>query len=97
MEPLGRFGHSTVLVNEKLYLWGGWQKGFPEVHSSPEKLQLLSKVDIFDLYKGEWYRGDIQGDPPLGVRGYSCTSVGDNIYYFGGYCGHNWCRHCTLK
>ena len=78
-------------------MWGGWEKGFPEIHSSAQKIQLISKVDVFNLEEGKWDTQDTTGQPPLGVRGYSCTSVGSNIYYFGGYCGHDWCRHSTLR
>ena len=28
------------------------------------------------------------GVPPLGVKGYSCTGVYDNICFFGGMCCH---------
>ena len=30
------------------------------------------------------------------VRGYACCSLGTNVYYFGGYCGHEMCRHNTV-
>ena len=96
-EPVPKFGHHTAIVGEKLYLWGGWQKDFPEVHSSDEKTDLTSTVDVLNLHKGEWEKVEIFGQPPLGVRGYVCTAVGSNIYYFGGYCGHDWCRHYSLK
>ena len=96
-EPVPKFGHHTTIVGEKLYLWGGWQKEFPEVHSSDEKTHLTSTVDVFNLHKGEWEKVEIFGQPPLGVRGYVCTAVGSDIYYFGGYCGHDWCRHCSLR
>ena len=78
-------------------MWGGWRKGFPEEHSSPEKTSLLSMMDVFDLKKGEWSEVETYGSPPLGVRGYSCTAIGTKIYYFGGYCGHDMCRHSSLQ
>ena len=95
-EPVPRLGHATATVGHKMYLWAGWQKGFPGEHSSPEKTKLSSVVDVFDLQTGEWEQLPTSGSPPLGVRGYSCTSVGQSIYYFGGWCGHEWCRHNTL-
>ena len=29
--------------------------------------------------------------------GYSCSAVNDNIYYFGGWCGHDICFHNSLN
>lgn len=54
-------------------------------------------MDVFDLKKGEWSEVETYGSPPLGVRGYSCTAIGTKIYYFGGYCGHDMCRHSSLQ
>lgn len=95
-EPVPKYGHATATVNDKVYMWGGWRKGFPEVHSSQEKTSLLSIMEVFDLKKGEWSEVETYGSPPLGVRGYSCATIGTRIYYYGGYCGHDWCRHSSL-
>ncbi len=96
-EPSPRFGHSTAVVREKLYLWGGWQKGFPQVHTSQEKTIQTLKIDVMNLHKGEWSQLETYGEPPLGVRGYATAVINDNLYYFGGYCGHEFCRHNTFK
>lgn len=96
-EPSPRFAHSTTVVKDKLYLWGGWQKGFPKVHSSPDKQALCLKMDIMDLNKGEWSQVETYGDPPLGIRGYATTIIDYTLYYFGGYCGHDYCRFNTIK
>ena len=95
-EPAPRLGHATACVGNKVYLWAGWQKGLPSEHSSPEKTRLTSVVDVFDLQTGEWKQYPTAGSPPLGVRGYTCATVGTSIYYFGGWCGHDWCRHNTV-
>ena len=29
--------------------------------------------------------------------GVSCTTINNNIYYFGGYCGHDRCYHNSLN
>ena len=55
--------------------------GMPEVHDSPEKIQLLSCVDVFQVDCGDWIRRATSGTPPLGVEGYCCTALGDSLYY----------------
>ena len=70
--------------------------GIPEVHYSPEKRKFLSSVDVFQSDCGDWIRRETSGTPPLGVRGYCCAAVGDSLYYFGGYCGHDQCYHNSI-
>ena len=36
------------------------------------------------------------GTPPLGVIGYAAAAIGNEIFYFGGYCGHEHCYHNSL-
>ena len=92
-EPAPRTGHTPLLVDDNLYLWGGWMDGIPEVHDSPKKRKFLSSVDVFQLDCGDWIRRETSGTPPLGVMVYCCAAVGDSLYYFGGYCGHHQCYH----
>ena len=33
----------------------------------------------------------------MGITGVSCTTINNNIYYFGGYCGHDSCYHNSLN
>ena len=47
------------------------------IHDSPEKIQLLSSVDVFQVDCGDWIQQATSGTPPLGVSGYRCTAVGD--------------------
>ena len=68
----------------------------PRVHDSPEKMQLLSTVDVFQVDCGDWIWQATSGTPPLGVSGYCCTAVGDSLYYYGGYCGHDSCYHNSV-
>ena len=66
-QPLPRFGHGSAVVENKLYVWAGWQQEFPEVHTSLKKIQLTSSVEVFSLSKGEWQQLETFGKPPLGV------------------------------
>ena len=87
-EPAGRWNHSTAVAGDHLYLWGGEQRGMPRVHDSAEKRQFFSSVEVFDVNIGCWEQRTTRGTPPLGVRGYSCVAVRNELHYFGGYCGH---------
>ena len=44
-----------------------------------------------------WDRHPTTGQPPLGMAGYACSSIGHDIFYFAGYCGHEGCRHNCLN
>ena len=93
-EPAGRYGHSTAVVDNQLYLWGGCQAGMPEEHDSAEKLRFLSSVEVFDVNTGCWEQRTTRGTPPLGVVGYSCVAVRNELHYFGGECGHRYVSRC---
>ena len=92
-EPTGRMRHRTAVVDNQLYLWGGTQQGMPEVHDSAEKRQFFSSVEVFDVNTGCWEQRTTSGTPPLGVTGYSCVAVRNDLHYFGGWCGHGDCFH----
>ena len=61
----------------------------PQVHDSAEKRQFYSSVEVFDVNTGCWEQRTTRGTPPLGVWGYSCVAVRNELHYFGGYCGHS--------
>ena len=91
-----RVGHSTQVIGDNLYLWGGGQHNLPQVHNSYEKRRLTSQVEIFNITSGKWDSIPTSGDPPLGVAGYVCTTFKDKIYYFGGWCFHGDCYHNSI-
>ena len=44
------------------------------------------------------YARGTTGTPPLGVKSYCCAAINDQLYYFGGYCGHDDCYHnCIIQ
>ena len=92
-EPTPRYGHKTVVIGGNLYMWAGLVRGLPRVHDSPEKRAVISSVDVFHLESGDWVQQLTSGTPPLGVDGYACAAVGDELHYFGGDCGHGDCFH----
>ena len=96
-EPAGRRNHSTAVVGEEaLYLWAGLQDGMPRVHDTAEKRSFLSSVEVFNVNTGHWGQRTTRGTPPLGVWGYSCVAVRNDLYYFGGECGHGSCYHNSI-
>ena len=95
-QPLPRVGHVTVAIGDRLYLWGGWNKSLPRLHSNSDKISSLSVVDVFNLRTGTWDQIPTGGIPPLGVAYYSCAHVDEDLYYFGGRCGHGGCHHNTI-
>ncbi|XP_019850298.1 PREDICTED: uncharacterized protein LOC109581022 [Amphimedon queenslandica] len=92
-----RASHKAPVIGESLYLWGGNQVDLPAVHDSVQKRELTSTVDVYQLSTADWSSHLTRGTPPLGVIGYSCTTSHSNIYYFGGWCGHDLCYHNTLN
>ena len=98
-KPKGRYEHSSVVIGNKLYNWGGRQDGLPKVHSSKEKRKFLSNIDVLHLETGIWYNKPITGDPHPGVIGYACTAIENKckLFFFGGYCGHDDCYHNNIS
>ena len=43
-----------------------------------------------------WEKKHTTNTPPPGVFGCGSCSSGTDIYYFGGYCGHDSCYHTSL-
>ena len=96
-EPAGRHNHSTAVIDNQLYLWGGDQDGMPQVHDSAEKRQFYSSVEVFNVNSGCWEQRTTRGTPPLGVQGYSCVAVRNDLHYFGGReSGHRYCYHNSV-
>ena len=89
--------HSSPVIGDSVFVWAGNQPDLPRVHDSTQKRQFTSTIDILSLTSGQWTTQLTRGTPPLGVRGYSCTVINSNIYYFGGWCGHDDCYHNTLS
>ena len=91
-----RAQHVAVAVKDCLYIWGGNQPHLPPVHNSDLKRRLTSVVSTLRLSSGRWSSQHTRGRPPLGVRGYACTTNGTSILYFGGRCGHHQCYHNSV-
>ena len=55
-QPAGTSLHTSVLVENQLYVWAGFREDIPVVHSSIEKLRAISYVDVFECRLGMWVR-----------------------------------------
>ncbi|XP_019860529.1 PREDICTED: kelch domain-containing protein 4-like [Amphimedon queenslandica] len=95
-QPVERRLHSTVQVGDYLYMWGGDQPDLPEVHNNEKKKSMCSVVEVCHVPTGEWVQKPTTGDPSLGVRGYAAAVIGNEIFFFGGSCGHDECYHNSL-
>ena len=87
--PSGRRRHSTVLLYDILYMWGGALAYHALPYGIHDKTSYVSHVDTFTITTGIWSRRPTTGVPPLGVQGYSCTTINNSICYFGGGCYHD--------
>ena len=77
-------------------MWAGDVDGMPKVHDSQGKRRFTSCVEVFHCETGDWMHQPTSGAPPLGVKGYGCTAVGDMLYFFGGYCNHGNCYQNSI-
>ena len=87
-----RTDHSTVVINNTLYCWGGEQQDLPLVHDNEEKRKITSTIDLFHLRTFTWERRSTTGTPPAGVLNYACTRIENKIFYYGGNCKYD--DHC---
>ena len=92
-----RANHKAPVIGESLYLWAGDQVDLPVIHDSPQKRELISTVEVFSFSSGRWSSQLTRGTPPQGVIDYSCAASHSNIYYYGGYCGHDDCYYNSLN
>ena len=92
---LGRISdHSAPVVGESVFVWGGERPDLPLVHDPPQKRKFLSTIDRLEFRTGRWSSHVTRGaSPPLGAMGYFCTTRNTDIFFFGGYCGHDMCYH----
>ena len=88
-----RSEYSTVIIDEKLYAWGGNTPDMHLVHDSDKKRNITSFVEVFDILSLSLSKVPTVGIPPPATMGYSCASINDTVYYFGGDCMPANCYH----
>ncbi|XP_024027283.1 uncharacterized protein LOC21402019 isoform X2 [Morus notabilis] len=79
--PGKRWGHTCNAIKEGrfLYVFGGYGKDNCQTN----------QVHFFNSATQTWRQPVIKGTPPTRRDSHSCTTVGDNLYVFGGTDGMN--------
>ena len=88
--------HTTVMIGDNMYLWGGNQEGLPLVHDHPDKIKFTSSLHVFHVPTTKWEKRSTTGNPHTGIKLYSCSSIQNRIFYFGGNCAYYDCFHNDL-
>ncbi|XP_047340080.1 RING finger protein B-like [Impatiens glandulifera] len=79
--PGKRWGHSCNAINggKLLYVFGGFGKDNRQTN----------QVHIFDTVNSTWSEAEMKGIPPLARDSHTCTTIGHNLFVFGGTDGKN--------
>ncbi|KAL6177987.1 hypothetical protein ACLB2K_049507 [Fragaria x ananassa] len=79
--PGKRWGHTCNAIKEGrlLYVFGGYGRDNCQTH----------QVHVFDTVTHTWSQPVIIGTPPTPRDSHSCTTVGENLFVFGGTDGTN--------
>ncbi|XWS51247.1 hypothetical protein CRYUN_Cryun12cG0160400 [Craigia yunnanensis] len=79
--PGKRWGHTcnSIKGGRFLYVFGGFGKDNCQTN----------QVNVFDTAKRTWSQLGMKGTPPIPRDSHSCTTVGDNLFVFGGTDGMN--------
>ena len=91
-EPSSRFCHVAASVSDgstsRVIVWGGET---PEFYSNDaSRTQLASVVEQFDAHSEVWcQRHALRGTSHRGLSAVSCTSFGDHLFTYGGYCDNS--------
>ncbi|XP_052480941.1 uncharacterized protein LOC105764723 [Gossypium raimondii] len=74
--PGKRWGHTcnSIKGGRFLYVFGGYGKDYCQTN----------QVHVFDTAKQTWSQPVTKGTPPSARDSHSCTTIGDNLFVFGG-------------
>ena len=88
-DPSPRFWHvaasvSDVSTSQLVIVWGGQTS---ELYSRDGRTQLASRCQLFHIQSEVWSeRHAVLGPPHPGLSAAACTSFGDYLFMYGGYC-----------
>ncbi|XP_053701188.1 kelch domain-containing protein 1-like isoform X1 [Synchiropus splendidus] len=74
-----RSGHSAVVEDHLLYVWGGYMSVAGEEVFLPN-----DEIWVYDLEQGSWEMFQMKGEVPPSMSGTCCCSLDGHIYIFGG-------------
>jgi len=78
-EPLPRYGHAAVAVNNKLHMWGGSDG------SERKSQELAQKLEVYVISTEQWQQKPTHGTPPPGLWYTAYAVVGSCLFVFGGW------------
>ena len=84
-EPSPRHGLFSAAVGDQLYMWGGLTPKFFE-----DLTTLSSTIHRFCPLLDSWEHHQCSGPPPPAVYEGACASIGDHMYFYGGFDGHDY-------
>ncbi|XP_070775924.1 kelch domain-containing protein 1-like [Enoplosus armatus] len=84
-EPVARerSGHTAVVEENLLYVWGGFRSVAGEDVYLPS-----DEIWVYDIERGVWKPFNMTGEVPPYLSGTCCCSLNGHMYIFGG-CGDN--------
>ncbi|RWS28739.1 kelch domain-containing protein 3-like protein [Leptotrombidium deliense] len=87
--PEGRRSHSAFVLNDKLYIFGGYNGDIKQHYND---------LYCFNPAKNSWSRSNIKGQLPCPRRRHCCCLIDNRIYIFGGTSPRlkNWEKFASL-
>lgn len=73
--PNGKDGHSACIVNNKMYIFGGFDYLTD---------RYTNNIHCLDLHTMQWCFVDAKGAPPIERDFHTALTYGDRMYIFGG-------------
>jgi N-acetylneuraminic acid mutarotase len=86
--PTGRYGHSATLMNDKIFVFGGWGKGGCQSRELIDDARAYTTA-ILDIKSMSWYVPRKLGHKPAKhTYNHACCRCGpSSVYLFGGFDG----------
>jgi len=99
--PRAREGHTCVVYDDSLYLYGGCEGG------GSEEEVYFADLNVFELRGKKWSNVRVGGDVPVGRENHACGIVEDRMLVYGGntaaglsdevftfsFVGNSWSQH----
>lgn len=79
--PLPRADHAAVVINSRIYLFGGFKGQYPQSHRYKDLHCFDAVTQKFRPVKEQ------HGDVPFGMSGHTTTLYGNKLFLFGGFAG----------
>lgn len=100
-KPSARMGHSAVIVDKHLLIFGGFALKKEVEEALIDSGTLLeacysNDIRVFDVESFTWSRLRTHGTPPVGRYGHSMITSDDSIICFGGWSGVKKCQLCGV-